>query len=593
MLPALMTPWYVLSGARVVSLRRRLAVGLALVTAVGCDSARPQVLVGGGQGGDSSSGESGEGNLGGMANGGRNAGTGGKGGQQEAGGASGEAGSDSGVGGSPVGAGIGGAAASAQAGEPGAAGEAGEAGAAGESGAAGGGGTAGGGAGVGGAGSGGAGSGGAGSTGLGGGSAGGSTAGQGGFGGTAVAAPGSFTVNYQLASDVNPNAPGTVGIVTWSSDVAGMSSAHIDFGLDTNYAMRAPVDLLEPGYRTLLLGMKPARAYHFRIAVETPSATYVSADYVINTGPPTTLVPLAAFNVIDETKRERGFIVTSYWFGTGEVPFILDADGEIVWWAVGGPAKVTAARMSADGKNMWMTVPGPTPGNTGNPPYRVSMDTLDSQSYPGTGSTHDFTPVFGDLMAYIDYGELDCPSIFEVDASGASREVWDSEGNVNPDGCHGNALRYSKPRDIYIYSERDQEIFFIDRLTGAITYRLSEHVPGGIYAWGARSHGVDLLTDSLVLLANYGGPDYTVASVEYTLLGQEIQRIQTGLQSIVMGDVQRLPGGNTLISHATVSRIQEFDPSGNLVLEIDGGGSWFGYSLWRPTLYGEPPDIQQ
>ena len=52
-----------------------------------------------------------------------------------------------------------------------------------------------------------------------------------------------------------------------------------------------------------------------------------------------------------------------------------------------------------------------------------------------------------------------------------------------------------------------------------------------------------------------------------------------------------LPGGNTLITYSNDGLIHEIDGEGNVVLEIDGGSSSFGYSLWRETLYGPPPDI--
>lgn len=44
---------------------------------------------------------------------------------------------------------------------------------------------------------------------------------------------------------------------------------------------------------------------------------------------------------------------------------------------------------------------------------------------------------------------------------------------------------------------------------------------------------------------------------------------------------------------ATPSIIQEVDEDGNVVLEIEGSGPPIGYTLWRESLYGPPPDIHQ
>jgi hypothetical protein len=49
-------------------------------------------------------------------------------------------------------------------------------------------------------------------------------AGAAGAGGGAGGQAAQFTVAVQLASDVNPNAPGTIGIVTWSVTVAPLAS---------------------------------------------------------------------------------------------------------------------------------------------------------------------------------------------------------------------------------------------------------------------------------------------------------------------------------------------------------------------------------
>ena len=57
----------------------------------------------------------------------------------------------------------------------------------------------------------------------------------------------------------------TVGIVTWSTTLAGATSAKIDFGLTTSYGMTAPVDTVAASNRTLLLGMKTQRMYNYRI----------------------------------------------------------------------------------------------------------------------------------------------------------------------------------------------------------------------------------------------------------------------------------------------------------------------------------------
>ena len=89
----------------------------------------------------------------------------------------------------------------------------------------------------------------------------------------------------RLASDIASTAPPTVGIVRWSVEPdAPLTEAHIEFGLDTSYGFSAPVDLGKPDYRTLLLGMKPEKTYHFRIVASDASQSYTSDDRTLTTG---------------------------------------------------------------------------------------------------------------------------------------------------------------------------------------------------------------------------------------------------------------------------------------------------------------------
>jgi hypothetical protein len=408
-----------------------------------------------------------------------------------------------------------------------------------------------------------------------------------GTGGTAV--DGSlFDIDVQLASDVDPQAPGTIGIVTWSVDLDGVTQASIEFGLDTDYGMTAPVDLNEADFRTLLLGMKPAQTYHFRIVASTGGMTVASDDQTVDTGPPTDLVDVT-FDVVDDANRERGFIVASYWQGPrGPIPFIIDPDGEIVWWYESSSNGIARAVMSADGKNMWMVLAS----NNGGPIERVSMDTLDGELYSTAISSHDITPVSGDLMAFLEYGESDCDSIFEIDPSGDAREIFETQGVTMGMMCHSNALRYSETEDVYTLSDVSTDVYVVSR-EGELQWQLSERVSGGNGSWGGVQHGHHLLGngETMVVFANrFSG--MVSAAIEYDLSdGSEIMQYQSGNFSANLGDVQRLPGGTTLVTFSNDAILHEVDAQGNLVLEIHGGGDAMGYALWRESLYGPPPDL--
>jgi hypothetical protein len=180
----------------------------------------------------------------------------------------------------------------------------------------------------------------------------GSGAGAGGTAGTGSGGSGGaglFTITVQLASAVKSTAPTTVGIVTWSISVTGITSAHIDFGLDTSYGMTAPVDLTAANYRTLLLGMKPAMTYHFRVVASNGTNTY-ERRLTVTTGVRSAPCPhqLSVKNAAAVPKGSSSLVLN----GTGsKVIFIRHRRGRS---AVRPPSEssdgISRARMSADAR---------------------------------------------------------------------------------------------------------------------------------------------------------------------------------------------------------------------------------------------------
>jgi hypothetical protein len=430
---------------------------------------------------------------------------------------------------------------------------------------------------------------------------------QGGQGGGSAGAtelgpvgPDGFAIRVELASDVKATAPTTVGIVRWALQRPGVTEAHIDFGLDTSYGMTAPVDLAKADYRTVLVGMKPSKTYHFRVVASDGSSTVTSDDRTLVTGAATTLVPIGSYSVKAPEALEKGFIIGSFWSGTwGQTAYILDADGDVVWWftdpAANSSNGLGRARLSADSQDVWLVT-----GQGGGKVRRVSIDTLDYQAYEGTSASHDIAAVSGDTMAYIDELETDCNSIFEINKAGETKEVFESTGLLGTDSdeaCHGNAIRYSKKKDLYAFGDRGRDVAIVSR-AGSLQWKLSEKVSGGHAAWGKVQHGVQLLDASILIFANEAGGDTMHSNaIEYGLDGSLVKKFTGRGGCDWFGDVQRLPGGNTLINYSCSGIIQQVDASDSVVLEIkvaaDGSLNYFGYSEFRRSLYGLPDDIQQ
>jgi hypothetical protein len=99
-----------------------------------------------------------------------------------------------------------------------------------------------------------------------------------------------------------------------------------------------------------------------------------------------------------------------------------------------------------------------------------------------------------------------------------------------------------------------------------------------------------MLPDGTFLLFN-NGTSGASAVMEYkitetgTFAATKSWEYKPGTASNVLGDVQRLPNGNTLVAFSTASIIHEIDPQRMLIQSFNGAG---GYAEWRATLYGPP-----
>lgn len=403
----------------------------------------------------------------------------------------------------------------------------------------------------------------------------------------------------------------TVGIVTFTTDLPGLSSAEIHFGPSTAYGLVAPVDLAEPGHRTLLLGMAQSRTHHFRVAVSDGRSVCYGEDKTIATG---SLRSQALAKASTSVAAAPGFIVTSR---DGEA-VIYDKQGELVWaypmW------NLFTAQMSWDAKYMIGRDPGPFDlGDTGIF-YRVGMDGSDfiTMDAPG-GDHHDFAPIPGGIAYLAKAAEGECDRIFEASIALSDGvpifDTWQiyqhfpDQGEVEgTEICHANRIHYLPARDLYTVSDRNKDAIAVFTRKGSPVTSIGT-TPTGTWSQHIQAEGAGLggdwhvqhghhfySDDKLVVFANEsrGG----AAILHYTITGKVAAldwKYAGAGTSDIQGDVQRLPNGNFLVTANLSNTMVEIGPDGRTeigryVLQGPVGPLYgFTYSSHRPSLYGSPP----
>jgi hypothetical protein len=396
-----------------------------------------------------------------------------------------------------------------------------------------------------------------------------------------------FTINASVSPAIS-----TVGIVEWSFDMSPIDSATVEFGLTQEYGMTALVDINEPNHRTLLLGMKPSLDYHFEVCVISNGTLYRSGDILITTGPVINGLAQPNITLSFPENRAGGFIVSGSYnavIDSESVAYILDADGDCVWWFPAAIPNITRARMTWDGKHMAL-IPANNNGDDGAIEF-VSMDGLWSQVLDLPSSTHDLTPMPDNRIAFISVDKKDqetepCGKIEALSLDGAREIIYDTSALWQPP-CHNNAIRYSATENIFTLSDLVHSQIIGVSMTGEHLWTANQS--GDLWE---KQHGHQLLDGSLLVFSNLNAEVLEFAfpdALEETL----VWSYSSMYTSMLLGDVQRLPNGNTLITYSEDGIIQEISGNGEPVQTFAFSQQVPGYVSWRSSLYGPPDDVFQ
>ena len=424
-----------------------------------------------------------------------------------------------------------------------------------------------------------------------------------------AAAPCAFTISKNEVSAQIP----TVGVVEWSLDGAPPASAKIVYTLNhaagaiLNRGGEAPVDLdrtNHPTLRTLLLGLKPSSDYTFHVEAMRDGQTCVSPDYALPTTGRFATSPPVTVNVSQPDARQPGFIVTSSGTSVPDSAFIIDADGEVVWYRE-GPLNTTRALMDYEGDNMWMIALNLL--NEGGEMRVVSMDGQQEQrDVPGLElAHHDFTVMPGGRVAALVWRtpgvEVESDLVIRS-PDGTVSSPFTIGGNLyRSDTYHANAIHHisSDGDGGFTIADRNPNVVVKVSATGTPEWQLGgvcADAPAGADHCAAQSwqiaHGHHLLEDGTFVLFNNAGDDTPAHVFDYRLddapnafTATLVKDYAGTASSNTLGDVQRLPGGNTLVTYSSDGKIVELDPSWK---EVQTFSVRVGYTSWRPTLYGPP-----
>jgi hypothetical protein len=169
-------------------------------------------------------------------------------------------------------------------------------------------------------------------------------------------------------------------------------------------------------------------------------------------------------------------------------------------------------------------------------------------------------------------------------------------------GYHSNSILYHELDDSYTIGDRNPSTFIKVTRAGKLIWQFGGSCNGApapqcVAGDWTINHGHQVLDNGNFLFFNNGAYRSTTPSValEYSLATSSTMQTalvksyasSTKAHSDSLGDVQRLPNGNTLVVFSNEGLIEEVDSAWNVVQTLQT--SSLGYADWRQSLYGPPP----
>lgn len=430
-------------------------------------------------------------------------------------------------------------------------------------------------------------------------------------------------VNVQAApSEFVPS----VIVVTWSTEAP--STSRVDFALDGVVVRTLADSALTTEHELRMQGLKAGREYG--VAVSSASGEHVEtaegSTVAVEAAP--AWVPAITLSNVDAARHEGGYLLMSIGKQGESGAVLLDREGDVVWWASPGPNVLsTASRIRLDGVSVLVGSQLPELGGDEGSILDVALDGSTWRTLPAPGFHHAFAEVDGGAVAYVaaDIRDFEGALVMgdTIEIVGADESVtqlfnaWDhylpaarcshyeavdyAGGAI--DWMHANSLAWDPERNqLNLMARNWDSLIEVDRTTGEPGLQLGgatsdftfTHTENGPFDHPHYSHLTD---DGFAVLDNGAHRDPPASrAAEYTL-DREAGTLDLtweywdpeGRYVAALGDVQRLPGGNHLVSWGAAGLVTEIagqDVVWQLETEITGATGWIEYV---PTLPGDRP----
>jgi len=408
-----------------------------------------------------------------------------------------------------------------------------------------------------------------------------------------------------LSADVvlSPNVA-TVATLDWS--VEAPVAATVRYGTDER-TFDVAVDATATEHQTLLLGVPAATEITWSI-LDADGGLMATGTYT--TGALPTELPS-----VEVTGGGHDQFMLTPLIGATTAAVILSPEGKIVWYHLDDRGlDVYRVRLASDGSGVVYNAASVS----GDPAedsalVTVSWDGGTSEELAVPLLSHDFVELTDGTLGAIGvkYGpgadgtDVRGDRIVEIAPDGTQTDIWTSWDCFDPTEYTGddeelgwtfaNAIDYVPESDSYVLGLRNfSSILPVDR-AGACGSVIGGE-PSDYTFDGSRfrhQHQFQMIdADHLLVFDNDGAGATTSRAIEYELDHDAMTATQVWdytpdpkVYSFVLGDAERLDGGDTFVAFSVAGRLDRVSPDGELLWSVATGvGYAFGFVTLVPAL---------
>lgn len=404
------------------------------------------------------------------------------------------------------------------------------------------------------------------------------------------------------------------------------TAAAVEFGLDGTYGDEIAGSLAGDGSFSMVLQLlKAGTEYHYRVRLDTDDGPIHTSDATFTTGSPPTGLPELEVHVPLADQASDGYIITSL-IAFPPTVAILDHDGDYVWWATPDTedyASIVRAHVSRD-RNwvVYLMSLGEFASDDDDDDdedfngedylVKVALDGSEVETIHVPSCHHDFLELpdgtftlLQTVHENVDGADVFGDTVVELDSDGNMTTVWSAFDHLEYDPeyddhgwTHANAIDYLEDDDAYIVSLRSYDALHkIDRTTGTEIWRLGG--PFSDFQTGSAEtelfgcqHQFDTIDGGIVVFDNRDDLAAPSRVIEYAMDEGDMRVdyawhyvMDPPMHVIGLGDVSRLPTGNTLVIWSSQGQMDQITPDGEVAWRLSlpiGGG--FGYGTWMESV---------